>query len=223
MLISHNPPPRKRWGFLCWPGLVRFLQCYSAGVPFIKHVSLSNERANEMTLTVKCQPETETQLIDSVGTQVIRDPWTGLYSRAFMEEFLTLELSRARRLWYPIGVVLFRAPRPPPNNGMTDSAMQAILRVAAGFLGANVRQSDVACRYGEQEFALVIPKVTPEIAFQRAAELTRGLHELHIVWNEKIIGCPEFAFRVVGFPSHGCTVQEIVKAIDSPPASTVGN
>lgn len=176
-----------------------------------------------MTQEVICAAETGTRPMISVGVQLIRDPRTGLYSRAFMEEFLGLELSRARRQWYPVVLVLLRAPRPQQNNGTSESALQTILQVAANFLGANVRQSDVACRYSELEFALVLPRVTPDIAHQRAAELARGLHELRVVHNEKVIGCPEFAYRVASFPQQGCTVQEIIRAAESPPLLGDGN
>jgi diguanylate cyclase (GGDEF)-like protein len=193
------------------------------GVLFITNVTIPNEKANIMTQEVICAVEAAKQPIISVGVQLIRDPRTGLYSRAFMEEFLGLELSRARRQWYPIGVVLLRAPRPPQNNGTSESVLQTILQVAATFLGANVRQSDVACRYSELEFALVLPRVTTDIAHQRAAELARGLHELRVVNNEKVIGCPEFAYRVASFPQHGVTVREIIRAVESPPLLGDGN
>lgn len=194
-----------------------------AGGTFHSNVTIPNEKVNNMTQEVICATEAIKQPIISVGTQLIRDPRTGLYSRAFMEEFLGLELSRARRRWYPVVVVLLRAPRPPQNNGTSESVLQTILQVAANFLGANVRQSDVACRYSELEFALVLPRVTPDIAHQRAAELARGLHELRVVNDEKVIGCPEFTFRVASFPQHGCTVQEIIRAVESPPLLSDGN
>lgn len=155
--------------------------------------------------------------------RLIRDPVTGLYTRAFMEEYLALELSRARRQWYPIGVLLLRPTNPKSDDALANSALDVILHVAAAFLGAHVRRSDVPCRYRDMEFALVLPKASPEIASQRAAELTRGLHDLHIVLNERIVGCPEFAFRVVSFPEQGSTVDEIIESVETALMSDIPN
>ncbi len=146
-------------------------------------------------------------------SEPIRDPVTTLFSRAFLEEYLALELWRAQRQWYPIGVVLLRALDLSAGDLAAD-ARELLLRVAGIFLETHVRRSDVSCRYGDREFALVLPRATFETTCHRADELKRGLSELRVISRDQIIGSPEFAVGVACFPGHGITASEILSFAD---------
>jgi diguanylate cyclase (GGDEF)-like protein len=119
-------------------------------------------------------------LRESLRLQAIRDPLTGLYNRRYMQEFLDRELHSARRKRRPLSVMMLdldRFKRYNDNYGH-DAGDKALAAVGETLLRC-LRAEDVACRYGGEEFALILPECTLHQATVRAEEIRGRLQDYH--------------------------------------------
>ena len=147
--------------------------------------------------------------------QSIRDPLTSLYNRRYMEETLVRELSRAERTGTPVSVVVADLDHfKKVNDTHGHPAGDAVLRAAARLLGGSVRGSDVACRYGGEEFVLILPDCTKDAAIAKAQQLCEELRRLAV--QEGAHAIPVTAsFGVAGSGEDGHDAERLFKAADA--------
>jgi diguanylate cyclase (GGDEF)-like protein len=117
-------------------------------------------------------------LRESLRLQAVRDPLTGLYNRRYMQEFLDRELHSARRKNRPLAVMMldldhFRRY----NDNFGHAAGDLALAAVGEALLRSVRADDVACRYGGEEFALILPECSLRQATVRAEEIRKRVKE----------------------------------------------
>ncbi|HEU0203695.1 MAG TPA: ABC transporter substrate-binding protein, partial [Burkholderiaceae bacterium] len=111
----------------------------------------------------------------------IRDPLTGLYNRRYLDDALERELQRAQRQGYPVSVLVIDIDRfKQMNDEYGHQAGDAVLTALANELHASVRAGDLACRWGGEEFVLVMPMMSIEAAAARA-EALRAAFEMQAV------------------------------------------
>jgi diguanylate cyclase (GGDEF)-like protein/PAS domain S-box-containing protein len=140
--------------------------------------------------------------------QAIRDPLTGLFNRRYLEETLDREVARATRAQSTLGVVMLDLDKfKLLNDTFGHTAGDVALREVGHLLRENVRASDVACRYGGDEFVVVMPDTSLENAARKADALL-CLFKLAPSGLESSMG-------VVAFPSHGRAGAELLKAADA--------
>ncbi len=119
-------------------------------------------------------------LREALRLEAIRDPLTGLYNRRYMQEFLERELHSARRQHRPLAVMMLDLDHfKRYNDNFGHSAGDQALAVAGETLLRCVRADDVACRYGGEEFALILPECSLRQATVRAEEIRRRISENH--------------------------------------------
>ena len=129
------------------------------------------------------------RLRDTLRSQSILDPLTGLFNRRYMEETLDLELARAVRGRRAIGIIMLDIDHfKPLNDSRGHDAGDALLRELGGLLMARVREGDIACRYGGEEFVLILPEAPLEFARRRAEELREAVRQLHVSHRGRVIG-----------------------------------
>lgn len=120
---------------------------------------LAEARAQVQVLMVRLQNEQ------------IRDPLTGLYTRRYLNETLDRELRRADREQIVLSIALIDIDQLEQVNWQFGRALgDAVLQHLAGLIGRQVRGGDIFCRYGSDELLLVLPRVMPETALQRAEQ-----------------------------------------------------
>ena len=147
--------------------------------------------------------------------QSIRDPLTGLFNRRYLEETLEREFNRAVRLQRPVGVIMLDLDHFKRfNDTHGHEAGDILLRKLGSFLKQHLRGGDIACRYGGEEFALVLPEVSLENVRQRAEELREGIKHLNIEHNSKILPAVSMSLGIAMFPEHGSTNQRVLNAAD---------
>lgn len=155
------------------------------------------------------------QLRETLKSQSIRDPLTGLYNRRYLEESLDRELRRAHRDNDPFSVVMLDVDRFKQfNDKFGHDAGDAVLERLGEFLQHQVRGSDIACRYGGEELTLVLPGASLETARDRAENIRRGIENLHVTSNGKAVGQVSVSLGVASFPDCGITWEEILQAAD---------
>jgi GGDEF domain-containing protein len=97
------------------------------------------------------------KLREVLRSQSIRDPLTGLFNRRYMEETLEREVRRAQRAVRPMAVLMLDLDHfKRVNDEFGHDAGDALLRELGNLLLRNLRREDVACRYGGEEFVLVL-------------------------------------------------------------------
>ncbi|MBU2490606.1 MAG: diguanylate cyclase [Proteobacteria bacterium] len=146
----------------------------------------------------------------------VRDPLTGLFNRRYMEETLDREADKARREAGSLGVImldvdLFKAF----NDTHGHEAGDFLLRKLGLLLQKSVRHGDVACRYGGEEFLLILPGANLADACARAEDIrARVERELHIQVGEETPGATVSAGAAV-FPDHGDDPPRVIAAADA--------
>jgi diguanylate cyclase (GGDEF)-like protein len=119
------------------------------------------------------------RLRETLRFQSIRDPLTGLFNRRYLEETFERELSRAARTDALIGVVLFDIDHFKRfNDTFGHEAGDLVLKELGPLIKEHRRGEDIACRYGGEEFILVLPSVTLEATRLRAEALREATKRL---------------------------------------------
>ena len=112
------------------------------------------------------------QLREILRTQSVRDPLTGLYNRRYLEESLDRELQRATRKKCSLGVMMLDVDHFKRfNDTFGHEAGDSVLKTLANLFRAQLRSSDIACRYGGEEFVMILPEASLEATRQRAEEI----------------------------------------------------
>ena len=146
--------------------------------------------------------------------QSSRDPLTDLYNRRFMEETLYRELRRAAREDGSVGVLMIDLDRfKALNDAFGHATGDVALRTIADYLKAGIRGEDVACRYGGEEFVVILPKATLSDAVLRAEALRGGLRSMDNPSGE-MVPTMTISIGVAAFPDQGPSSDEVLAAAD---------
>lgn len=156
------------------------------------------------------------RLRDTLRSQSIRDPVTALFNRRFFEETLERELRRAIRSRQSLGLVLIDLDRfKLLNDTHGHQAGDVVLQEFGAFLARSVRGGDVACRYGGEEFVLVLPEASLEDTAARADALRAELRSLRVMFAGQPLGPVTFSAGVAAYPEHGTTMQDLLRLADT--------
>lgn len=120
--------------------------------------------------------------------QAIRDSLTGLFNRRYLEETLARELHRAVRDRYPVGVIMLDVDHfKQINDTYGHDAGDVVLRSIGQQLLASVRAGDIVCRYGGEEFVLILPAVTLDVVTGRAEIIRQSIGSTPITFQGGIL------------------------------------
>jgi diguanylate cyclase (GGDEF)-like protein len=155
-------------------------------------------------------------LRERLRDQSIRDVLTGLFNRRYLEETLERELKRAERENTPVGILMLDIDNFKRfNDSYGHAAGDEIMRGLGRILARQVRVEDFACRYGGEEFTLVLPGCTLEAACQRAESLCAQLRDLRVPHGGQVLGGLTLSVGVAAFPQHGATGPAVLRAADA--------
>jgi diguanylate cyclase (GGDEF)-like protein len=147
---------------------------------------------------------------------VVRDPLTGLYNRRFMEDELSRQLGHVRRLGQPLAVAMldldhFRDYNERHGHLAGDLALQSLAILLQGFW----QEGDVPCRYGGEEFVLIMPAATAAQAIARLEPLRRRLTETDILHEGRLLQPVSVSIGVAEFPADGDSPAGLLDAADA--------
>jgi diguanylate cyclase (GGDEF)-like protein len=155
------------------------------------------------------------QLHETLRQESIRDPLTGLFNRRFMQEALTRELHRVERSAQPLTVVMLDLDHfKNINDRYGHDAGDETLRRLGLLLKLQIRGSDIACRYGGEEFAFILPEASLNDTIRRLEQLRRDIKQLTFRHQAKLIGNLSGSFGIAVYPQHGSTGEQLLKAAD---------
>jgi diguanylate cyclase (GGDEF)-like protein len=156
------------------------------------------------------------KLREVLKQQSIRDPLTGLHNRRFLEESLELELARARRSKAPLALIMADIDHFKRfNDGYGHDAGDAVLRIVAQTLKSQIRGSDIACRFGGEEFTLIMPEAALEAARKKTESLRQAIASLVLSHAGQSLGTITMSFGVAIYPEHGSDSTGLLQAADS--------
>jgi diguanylate cyclase (GGDEF)-like protein len=148
--------------------------------------------------------------------QSSRDPLTGLFNRRYMEASLDREIRRAAREGYGLGLLMADLDNfKQLNDAFGHAAGDEVLRRIGRFLGAAVRGEDVACRFGGEEFVVILPKASLDDTHRRAEVLREGIKAPHLDEEPGLYPAATMSVGVAGYPEHGTSAAELILAADS--------
>jgi diguanylate cyclase (GGDEF)-like protein/PAS domain S-box-containing protein len=146
----------------------------------------------------------------------IRDHLTGLFNRRNMEETLEREILRAARSHHSLGVILLDVDDFKGfNDAYGHAAGDAILRELGNLLIEHVRGEDIPCRYGGDEFIIVLPDASLEATRKRANSLSEISRHLNIRLERQTLKSITLSLGVAIFPNNGSSSASILKAADT--------
>jgi len=160
---------------------------------------------------------TERKLLElKIAEQAIRDPLTGLFNRGYMDETLAREISRAKRKGAPLSVVVIDLDHfKVLNDAHGHKAGDAVLRRFAEILRGSVRREDIPCRYGGEEFMVILPEMPPGKARERAQVWRGEIERMRVDVGEASIGSVSASFGVASFPANGATGLDVLDVADA--------
>lgn len=146
--------------------------------------------------------------------QAIHDPLTGLYNRRFLEETLGRELAQAHRTQEAMSLAMIDIDRFKSVNDAYGHSVGDLFLIALGdMLEHKIRAGDVACRFGGEEFIVVMPGAPLEVAAKRINEFRQAFGALKIDVAGQSISAT-FSAGVAGFPLHGTDEKTIIAEAD---------
>lgn len=156
------------------------------------------------------------RLREALRNQSIRDPLTGVFNRRYLEETLEREVRRAKRSEQSLGVLMLDLDHFKKfNDTYGHEAGDDVLRETATFLSKCVRAEDVVCRYGGEEFVIILPAANLDVSQSRAEDIRLQLRDLAILHQGQPLGRITASFGVACFPEHGATRQSLLEAADA--------
>lgn len=156
------------------------------------------------------------KLRETLRGQSIRDPLTGLFNRRYLEESLERELHRARRNQHSMGIIMLDVDHFKQfNDTFGHEAGDALLQELGLLLQRYTRGVDIACRYGGEEFLLLLPEASLDITRQRAEQLREEVKQLKVQYHRQLLGPITLSLGVAILPEHGTTARSVIQAADT--------
>jgi diguanylate cyclase (GGDEF)-like protein/PAS domain S-box-containing protein len=156
------------------------------------------------------------RLRDALRTQSVKDPLTGLYNRRYLEEMLEREIRRAVRAQQSLGILMLDLDYFKKfNDTYGHEAGDAVLKEAGALLARSIRVEDTVCRFGGEEFVVLLPTANLESAFMRAESIRLKLRELTVMHQGQSVGMITMSAGVAAFPVHGSSPKELLGAADA--------
>jgi len=155
------------------------------------------------------------RLRETLREQSIRDRLTGLLNRRYLDEAMELEFARTERSGKPMAVVMLDLDHFKRfNDTFGHDGGDAVLREFAQVLTSCVRKGDIACRYGGEEFCLMLPGAPAEMARERAEQIRVAVSKLKLMHLGRPLGPVTVSIGVAAFPEHAHTPADLIQAAD---------
>jgi len=224
LLCGHITGPQSGQ-YLCVPLLANGT---TIGILHLNHVDASEQETpnpaytdNKMQIVTTIAEHialalSNLKLKETLRQQSIRDVLTGLFNRRYMEESLERELYRAKRENKPVGIIMLDIDHFKIfNDTFGHDGGDALLHELGAFLNGTVRGGDIVCRYGGEEFVMVLPEIDLVNSKKRAEEVRRGIKQISVFHLGKPLAKCTVSLGVAVFPENGTTAETVLKAADN--------
>jgi diguanylate cyclase (GGDEF)-like protein len=150
------------------------------------------------------------RLREKLHDQSIRDPLTGLYNRRFLEATLEQELHRSSRHHTGLGVIMADIDKFKLfNDSFGHTAGDIVLKEVGALFRRSVRTEDIVCRYGGEEFLIVLPDTSLESVLERAEVMRDAIAKLDLQHAGHALGKITASFGI-SFSQDGVLTPDIL-------------
>jgi len=218
LLCAHSTEPEPPLASLCLPMIA---QGEILGVLHLRSSVADNfHEANKQL----CQTAADSvalalanlKLRETLREQSLHDSLTGLFNRRYLEVSLERELRRAVRYQASIGLIMIDIDHFKRfNDSFGHATGDALLRELGALLKRCIRGGDIACRYGGEEFLLLLPDASLETAQQRAEQVRLAVKQLQVSHQDQLVGPITLSLGVAAFPQHGSTTETLLQVADN--------
>lgn len=183
------------------------------------HERLAQAASEQFSLAVA-----NLELRNELRDRSIRDALTGLYNRRYLDEVLARELHRASRTGTPVSVLMLDIDHfKDLNDTHGHAAGDAVLAEMAAAVLSSIRTEDVACRYGGEEFVVVMAGLDPVEAVERAEQIRARIALHGFGWDGQSLGPLTISIGVATAPQHGSATDQLLGAADTALYRAKGN
>jgi diguanylate cyclase (GGDEF)-like protein len=180
------------------------------------HLSDSEQRLAKTLAEQAALALANLNLRETLRMQSVRDPLTGLYNRRYMEESLQRELHRSMRRKTSLGVIMLDVDHFKRfNDSFGHEAGDFVLQTVSKLLRSQLRGEDVVCRYGGEEFTLILPEASLEATRQRAEQLREAVKAEIPSFRDRSLEAVTLSLGVASFPEHGNTSEALLRKADA--------
>ena len=216
-VFGWHPDPETGWAsiWLCVIGNAVYLGCIGV-VAYDRNQQLrkTREALRSGELALQAQLVEIQALRDKLQDQAVRDPLTGLHNRRHLESVVEIELARCARENLPMALAMIDVDHfKKVNDTHGHPAGDKVLRALAAVLIAEVRPTDSACRYGGEEFVLLLPGMDAEVALNRANEWRQAFSKVVVECDGAEIRAT-VSIGIASYPGQGVSLQELIHNAD---------
>jgi len=158
---------------------------------------------------------TNIRLRESLREQSIRDPLTDLFNLRYLEETLEREISRSTRSGKPVGLMMLDIDHFKDfNDAFGHPGGDALLCELSDLLHSVTRVEDAACRYGGDEFVVLLPESPLDVTLERAEEIRQAANRFNITHEGAALDPVTLTVGVAVYPDHATDMAGLLRAAD---------
>lgn len=177
---------------------------------FLSRIDIIEAAAEQLSMALS-----NLSLRERLRLQSIRDPLTGLFNRRYLEESAAREIARCERRDCPLSLMMLDIDHFKAFNDVHGHAGgDALLARFGKLLAEHSRGEDIACRYGDEEFTLILPEAPAEAAMQRAGAIRSAVEAMRVQHMGRELPQVTVSIGVATFPANGNTPEALMRAAE---------
>ena len=171
-------------------------------------------KLTEVNISLQNQLNENEKLRAKLLEQAIHDPLTGAFNRRYFSEALDQEAARSARENTPFSILILDVDHFKQfNDTYGHKCGDIVLQSLANFLNENTRQGDIVCRYGGEEFVILMTDVAAEAAYKRAELFRSNFENLTVEYEGKKLRCT-FSAGIASYPTHAGSGETLLMLAD---------
>ncbi|WP_394686461.1 diguanylate cyclase [uncultured Xanthomonas sp.] len=177
----------------------------------LPRIAIAEAAAEQLSLALS-----NLRLRESLRLQSIRDPLTGLFNRRYLEESLNHELARCGRRQMPLSLLMLDVDHFKQFNDLHGhGGGDALLAAVGQMLSTRLRGEDIACRYGGEEFTVILPETGPEQAQAIAEQIRSAAQQLSATVDGKALPAVTMSIGVASYARDGVVATTLLRKADA--------
>lgn len=173
-------------------------------------ITLVGEVVSQIALAIS-----NLRLRENLRKSSIVDVLTGLYNRRYLDETFQREIARSQRAKESIGIIMLDVDHFKNfNDTYGHEAGDHVLHEVGLTLKQACRASDLACRYGGEEFVLLLLNADLKSTMERTAMIREELKKKHLMYGGQSLPAVNVSMGVSMYPQHGSKPEELIRSAD---------